>query len=72
MPPSPRYTVRLPPALDALVQARLRVSGIPFAVLLRDALAAYLADTPPTVTPTVTPTPADSADTVRMLQEQLP
>jgi len=40
---------------------------MPFAVLIRDALAAYLADT----TPTVAPTPADSADTVRMLQDQL-
>ncbi len=67
MPPSPRYTVRLPPALDAQVQARVR-AGMPFAVLIRDALSAYLADTPPT--PHV-PTPADTADTVQALQEQL-
>jgi hypothetical protein len=47
MPPSPRYTVRLPQALDAQVQARVQ-AGTPFAVLIRDALSAYLADTPPT------------------------
>jgi len=41
MPPSPRYTVRLPPALDALVQARVQ-AGTPFAVLIREALSAYL------------------------------
>jgi hypothetical protein len=40
-------------------------------VLIREALAAYLADTMPTGLPTDTPTPADSADTVRTLQEQL-
>ena len=66
MPPSPRYTVRLPHALDAQVQARVS-AGTPFAVLIREALAAYLADS----APTVTPTPADSADTVRHLQDQL-
>jgi hypothetical protein len=66
MPPSPRYTVRLPPALDALVQAHVR-AGMPFAVLIREALSAYLADT----TPTQPPTPADSADTLQNLQEQL-
>src|SRR5438093_3911417 len=66
MPPSPRYTVRLPHALDALVQARVS-AGTPFAVLIREALAAYLADSPPTATPI----PADSADTVRHLQDQL-
>jgi Arc/MetJ-type ribon-helix-helix transcriptional regulator len=51
MPPSPRYTVRLPPPLDAQVQARVR-AGTPFAVLIREALSAYLADTPPTEVPT--------------------
>jgi hypothetical protein len=45
--PSPRYTVRLPHARDALVQARVR-AGTPFAALIREALAAYLTDTPPT------------------------
>jgi hypothetical protein len=70
MPPSPRYTVRLPHALDTQVQARVS-AGTPFAVLIRDALAAYLADTMPTGLPTHTPTRADSADTVRNLQEQL-
>jgi hypothetical protein len=44
MPPSPRYTVRLPHALDARVQARVR-TGTPFAVLTREALSAYPADT---------------------------
>jgi len=65
--PSTRYTVRLPPALDAAVQERLRTAGTPFAVIIRDALSAYLADT----TPTALPTPADSADTLRELQEKL-
>jgi len=68
MPPSPRYTVRLPPALDALVQERIRASGTPFALVVRAALSAYLADTPPTGTPTG----ADrSADTIEALQAQL-
>jgi hypothetical protein len=65
--PSTRYTVRLPPALDAAVQECLRTAGTPFAVLIRDALSAYLADTPPTSLPT----PADSADTLHELQEKL-
>jgi response regulator of citrate/malate metabolism len=66
MPPRPRYTVKLPMALDALVQARVR-TGTPFAVLIRDALSAYLADT----APTEAPTSADSADTLRDVQAQL-
>ena len=65
--PSTRYTVRLPPALDAAVQEHIRTSGIPIAVLIRDALSVYLADTPPTGLPTQ----ADSADTLRELQEKL-
>ena len=67
MPPASRYTVRLPAPLDALVQARVR-AGTPFAVLIREALSAYLADTPPTREPT---TAADSANTVQDLGEQL-
>jgi hypothetical protein len=67
MPPSPRYTVRLPPALDAQVQARVQ-AGTPFAVLIREALSAYLADTPPTGAPTSVDTPAD---TMRTFQEDL-
>jgi hypothetical protein len=60
--------VRLPQALDALVQEHLRTTGTPFATLVRDALAAHLADS----APTGTLTPADSsADTLRMLQGQL-
>src|SRR5438874_939837 len=47
MPPTARYTVRLSPALAALVQERIRTSGTPFAVLLREALSAYLAVSPP-------------------------
>ncbi len=47
MPPTTRYTVRLSPALAALVQERIRTSGTPFAVLLREALSAYLAASPP-------------------------
>jgi len=54
----------LPHALDALVQERLRTTGTPFATLVRDALAAHLADSAPTPTPT-------QADTIRHLQEQL-
>jgi hypothetical protein len=65
--PSPRYTVRLPPALDALVQKHIRASETPFAVLIQEALAAYLPDTPPTGVATLT----DSADSVRELQAQL-
>jgi len=68
--PSPRYTLRLPHALAAQVQARVE-AGTPFAVLMRDALAAYLADTTPTGSPTEEPTGADSADTLRTLQEHL-
>jgi hypothetical protein len=59
--PSPRYTVRLPQALDARVPARIRTTGTPFAVLMREALTAYLADTPPTAAdrpPTAPLTPA--------------
>ena len=58
MPPSPRYTVRLPHALDARVQARVR-TGTPFAVLTREALWRIL------------PTPVDNAGTLRALEEQL-
>lgn len=61
MPPSPRYTVRLPPALDAEVQAHVQ-AGTPFAVLIRAALRAYLAGTLP---------PADSADNLQTIQAQL-
>jgi hypothetical protein len=61
MPSSPRYTVRLPQALDALVQARVR-AGTPVAVLIREALSAYLADTS---------TPADHTAPVQALQAQL-
>jgi hypothetical protein len=65
--PNTRYTVRLPPALDALVQERILTTRTPFTVLVREALSAYLADLPPPGTPT----PADSADTLRELQAQL-
>src|SRR5215471_297614 len=67
MPPASRYTVRLPAPLDALVQARVR-AGTPFAVLIREALSAYRADTPPTSALT---TAADSAHTLQHLSEQL-
>ncbi len=67
MPPNTRYTVRLPPALDALIQERIRTSGTPFAVLIREALSAYLADTPP---PGPLPLAA-SANTLGELQAQL-
>src|SRR5262245_21814295 len=60
--PSTRYTVRLPEPLDAAVQERVR-QGTPFAVLMREALTAYLA--------MPQPTPADSADTLRAMQAQL-
>jgi len=67
MPPNTRYTVRLPPALDALVQERIRTSGTPCPVLIRDALSVYLADTPPPGPLTL----AASADTLGELQAQL-
>jgi hypothetical protein len=57
--PSRRYTLRLPPALDATVQAHLQATGVPFADLMREALTAYLAA--PTPTPT-RPGPASLAD----------
>ena len=44
MPPSPHSTVRLSHALDTRVQARVQ-AGTPCAVLIREALSAYLADT---------------------------
>jgi hypothetical protein len=71
MPPRTRSTVRLSPALDALVQERIRTSGTPFAVLIQEALSASLAATPPTGTPPPAPTAADSAATRRELQAQL-
>jgi hypothetical protein len=69
--PSTRYTLRLPPALDRAVQAHLQTTGTPFAVLMREALSAYLADTPPTAPLTAPLTPADSADTLRAIQDHL-
>ena len=69
--PSTRYTVRLPAPLDTAVQEHLRTSGTPFATLIREALSAYLADTPPTGTLTPAPTAADSADSLHNLGEQL-
>jgi hypothetical protein len=65
--PSPRYTVRLPAALDTAVQEHIRTAGTPFAVLIREALAAYLADTPSTGALI----PADSADRIQELQAQV-
>jgi hypothetical protein len=67
MAESPRFTVRLPEPLAAVVQEHIRTTGTPFAILVREALSAYCADT----APTGTPTGADTADTVRMLQVQL-
>jgi hypothetical protein len=51
--PSPRFTVRLHPALAARVQERLCTTGLSFTALIREALDAYLADR--------MPTPADRA-----------
>jgi hypothetical protein len=65
--PRTRYTVRLPPALDAAVQERLLTTRTPFAVLVREALSAYLAAT----APTGTPPPADHADILREIQTRL-
>ena len=69
--PSPRYTVRLPPALDARVQARIHTTGTPFAVLMREALTAYLADTPLTPADRPLTAPPTAADTVQALQERV-
>src|SRR5947199_347442 len=68
--PSTRYTVRLPPALDTAVQEHMRTASVPFATLIRDALAAYLADLLPPPTATRTPSPT-SADTLMDLQDRL-
>ena len=56
---SQRYTIRLPEALAALVHARVQ-TGTSFAVLMRDALTAYLLDTPPAGAPPL----ADRLDTL--------
>jgi hypothetical protein len=76
--PSTRYTVRLPPALDTAVQEYLRTAGTSSAVLIRQALAAYLAETLPTAPPTGsrhpltgTLTPADSVDRLQTLEAQM-
>jgi hypothetical protein len=61
--PSPRYTVRLPDPLHQAVQARLAATGVSFTTLIRNALSVYLADSPAA--------PADSADTLRLVQEHL-
>ncbi|MGE3540267.1 MAG: hypothetical protein AB7N91_22860 [Candidatus Tectimicrobiota bacterium] len=45
MPPASRHTIRLPAALEAQVQGRIQ-AGTPFAALVREALSAYLADSP--------------------------
>ena len=77
--PSTRYTVRLPPALDTAVQEYLRTAGTSFAVLIRQALAAYLADTLPTAPPTGsrhpltgTPTPRRQTPTPRAASASSP
>jgi len=36
-----RYTVRFPATLDAAVQERIRTTGTPFAVLIREATAPW-------------------------------
>jgi hypothetical protein len=46
--PSQKFTLRLPPALAAAVQAHLTATGMLFADLARTALSAYLTDTQPT------------------------
>jgi len=77
--PSRRYTLRLPRALDDAVQAHLHATNTPFADLMREALSAYLGDTPRTVPLTSADTPptlhaltsADSTNTLRILQDQL-
>jgi hypothetical protein len=69
--PSTRYTVRLPAPLDLAVQEYLRTAGTTFAALMRDALTAYLADRAPTgPLPPALP-PADRADSLSSLGEQL-
>jgi len=65
--PSTRYILRLPSTLDQAVQERIQATGTPFAVLMREALSADLADTPPTGSLTF----ADSADILREVQVQL-
>lgn len=72
---SRRYTLRLPPALDAAVQQVVHEARIPFADLMRDALTAYLADTPPTGAPTAADTPLTAsltgADRLQRLEEHV-
>src|SRR5439155_1374109 len=66
--PSPKYTVRLPETLHALVQEHMLSTRTPFAVLIREALSAYLAHPAPTPGAPLVPTPAD---TLRELQVQV-
>jgi hypothetical protein len=65
--PSPRYTIRLPESLHILVQEYIRTTDTPFAVLIREALTAYLADS----ALIGAADPADSADTLRAMQDEL-
>ena len=66
--PSPKYTVRLPETLHAIVQEHMLSTRTPFAVLIREALSAYLAHPAPTPGAPLVPTPAD---TLRELQVQV-
>jgi Ribbon-helix-helix protein, copG family len=71
--PSPRFTVRLHPALAARVQERLCTTGLSFTALIREALDAYLADRMPTPADRAADTSADTrADRVPTGADTLP
>ncbi len=73
--PSSRYTVHLPEPLNTLVQDYISSTKTSFAVLIRNALSAYLADTAAdravSSTADSIPTPADSTDILREIQTRL-
>jgi hypothetical protein len=71
MPPSPRYTVRFPPALSDALEAAVR-QGQTVSDIMRAALETYLAS-PQTLTPSdsVSGTASDASDTTRVLSDVL-
>ena len=70
--PSRKYTLRLPPPLEATVDAHLAATGLPFADLARAALSAYLSASLSAEEPTAAPIPADIlADSLNTMQTAL-
>jgi hypothetical protein len=71
VPPSPRYTVRFPPALSDALEAAVR-QGQTVSDILRAALKTYLASPQPlTPSDSVSGTASDASDTTRILSDVL-